>query len=65
MKTRDSALMLRRLREELAKMDDDTFFAHLGTSIAEIREKQFNPVHDAAKKYASIAQPVEQPPFKR
>lgn len=40
MKTRDSELMLRKLREQLAQMDDDTFFAYLGTSIDELREKQ-------------------------
>lgn len=40
MKTRNSEQMLKRLKDSLEKMDDKTFFEHLGTSIEELKEKQ-------------------------
>ncbi len=42
MKTRNSEQMLKRLKDSLEKMDDKTFFEHLGTSIEELKEKQKN-----------------------
>ena len=40
MKHRNSEEMLKRLREDLSKMDDETFFSYLGTSLAELKLKQ-------------------------
>ena len=40
MKFRNSEQMLSKLRESLAQMDNATFFSCLGTSIAELRQKQ-------------------------
>ena len=41
--------MLQRLREHLSKMDDDTFWGHLGTSLAEIKQKQHISPHKTSK----------------
>lgn len=40
MKFRNSEQMLDKLRKSLAQMDNATFFSCLGTSIAELRQKQ-------------------------
>lgn len=42
MKHRNSEEMFKRLREDLSKMDDETFFSYLGTSLAELKLKQTN-----------------------
>lgn len=42
MQHRNSEEMLKRLREDLSKMDDETFFSYLGTSLAELKLKQTN-----------------------
>lgn len=49
LKTRDSESMLQRLREDLSKMDDDTFWGYLGTSLAEIKQKQHSTPHKTSK----------------
>lgn len=41
--------MLQRLREDLSKMDDDTFWGYLGTSLAEIKQKQHSTPHKTSK----------------
>lgn len=46
---RDSEAMLLRLREDLLKMDDDTFWGYLGTSLAEIKQKQHPITHKTSK----------------
>lgn len=55
MKTRNSEQMLHRLKDSLAKMDDKTFFEHLGTSIKELKEKK-----KETNNHAIVAQLVEQ-----
>ena len=49
LKTRDSESMLLRLREDLSKMDDETFWGHLGTSLAEIKQKQHPTTNKTSK----------------
>lgn len=41
--------MLLRLREDLSKMDDETFWGHLGTSLAEIKQKQHPTTNKTSK----------------